>query len=69
MNRSTWLRPKQGDGHEALLERSNDTHTSTTDPDARLARKSGGYEAQLAYRASAMSIVFLVTARRTSTWP
>ena len=30
-------------------KRSNDTHESTTDPDARLARKSGGHEAKLAY--------------------
>src|SRR3954463_12165717 len=29
--------------------RSNDTHESKTDPDARLARKSGGHEAKLAY--------------------
>jgi transposase len=29
--------------------RSNDTHESTTDRDARLARKSGGHEAKLAY--------------------
>ena len=29
--------------------RSNDTHESTTDADARLARKSGGHEAKLAY--------------------
>jgi transposase len=29
--------------------RSNDTHESTTDSDARLARKSGGHEAKLAY--------------------
>src|SRR6266700_1703266 len=29
--------------------RSNDTHESTTAPDARLARKSGGHEARLAY--------------------
>ena len=29
--------------------RSNDTHESTTDPDSRLARKSGGHEAKLAY--------------------
>jgi transposase len=29
--------------------RSNDTHQSTTDPDGRLARKSGGHEAKLAY--------------------
>jgi transposase len=30
-------------------KRSNDTHESTTDGDARLARKSGGHEAKLAY--------------------
>ena len=30
-------------------KRSNDTHESTTDSDARLARKSGGHEAKLAY--------------------
>jgi transposase len=29
--------------------RSNDSHQSSTDPDARLARKSGGHEAKLAY--------------------
>lgn len=34
--------------------RSNDTHESTTDPDARLARKSGGHEARLAYCGNAM---------------
>src|SRR5262249_57059793 len=30
--------------------RSNATHASTTDPEARLARKSRGQEAQLAYQ-------------------
>ncbi|HWR50071.1 MAG TPA: IS5 family transposase [Bryobacteraceae bacterium] len=30
-------------------KRSNATHCSTTDPDCRLARKSGGHEAKLAY--------------------
>ena len=30
-------------------QRRNDTHESTTDRDARLARKSGGHEAKLAY--------------------
>src|SRR5579871_6185564 len=30
-------------------KRSNQTHESTTDPDSRLARKSGGHEAKLAY--------------------
>ena len=30
-------------------QRRNDTHESTTDPEARLARKSAGHEAKLAY--------------------
>jgi len=30
-------------------KRSNQTHESTTDPDSRLARKSGRHEAKLAY--------------------
>jgi hypothetical protein len=30
-------------------KRSNDTHGSTTDPEARLARKSSGHESKLAY--------------------
>jgi transposase len=30
-------------------KRRNDTHESKTDPDARLARKSGGHESKLAY--------------------
>jgi len=30
-------------------ERGNDTHESKTDPEARLARKSGGHESKLAY--------------------
>ena len=30
-------------------KRSNDTHESTTDPESRLARKSGGQEAKLSY--------------------
>jgi transposase len=36
-------------------KRSNQTHQSTTDPDARLARKSGGHEAKLAYLGNAMT--------------
>lgn len=32
--------------------RSNDTHESTTDPDARLARKGGGKEAKLSYNSN-----------------
>jgi transposase len=35
-------------------KRSNETHKSTTDPDARLARKSGGHEAKLAYCGNVM---------------
>jgi transposase len=34
--------------------RSNDTHESKTDPEARLARKSGGHEAKLAYCGNAL---------------
>jgi transposase len=34
--------------------RSNDTHASTTDPDARLARKARGKEARLCYSASVL---------------
>src|SRR5438128_4853260 len=34
--------------------RSNETHESTTDPDARLARKSGGHESKLAYCGNVM---------------
>ena len=32
--------------------RRNDTHASKTDPDARLARKSGSHEAKLAFAAT-----------------
>src|SRR5258705_9633575 len=35
-------------------KRSNETHQSTTDLDARLARKSGGHEAKLAYCGNVM---------------
>jgi transposase len=35
-------------------KRSNETHASTTDPDARLARKGDGKEAKLAYSAHAL---------------
>jgi hypothetical protein len=35
-------------------KRSNDTHESTTDPDARLARKGWGKEAKLSYSAHAL---------------
>jgi transposase len=46
-------KPKDDPGNPTVdfhgEKRSNDTHESTTDPDARLARKSGGHEARLAY--------------------
>ena len=35
-------------------KRSNDTHESTTDPDSRLARKSGGMGAELSYAVNAL---------------
>jgi transposase len=35
-------------------KRSNETHESITDPDARLARKSGGHESKLAYCGNVM---------------
>ena len=35
-------------------KRSNDTHQSTTDPESRLARKSGGHEAKLAFCGNVM---------------
>jgi transposase len=35
-------------------KRSNETHESTTDADARLARKSGGHESKLAYCGNVM---------------
>ena len=35
-------------------KRSNDTHESSTDPDARLARKGDGKEAKLSYSAHAL---------------
>ncbi len=36
-------------------KRSNDTHASVTDPDARLPRKSSGDASRLCYRADAVS--------------
>jgi transposase len=35
-------------------QRRNDTHESSTDPDARLARNSGGHEAKLAYNGNVL---------------
>ena len=35
-------------------QRSNETHASTTDPDARLARRGAGKEAKLSYQASVL---------------
>ena len=46
----------EGDGSNFRgQERSNDTHTSTTDPDARLFKKSQGSEAHLAYLGHALT--------------
>ena len=52
------FRPKDGsdDGGDDFhgQKRSNDTHASTTDPDARLIRKGNGKEAKLSYLANAL---------------
>jgi transposase len=52
------FRPKDGSGGDGDdfhgHKRSNDTHASTTDPDARLARKGKGKEAKLSYLANAL---------------
>jgi len=53
------FRPKDGsddgDGSDFRGQtRSNDMHASTTDPDARLARKGHGQQARLAYLANAL---------------
>lgn len=44
--------PQTGDGRDVDFhgeQRSNETHRSTSDPDARLYKKSAGREARLAY--------------------
>jgi len=50
--------PKDDPGNPAVNfhgeKRSNDTHESATDPEARLARKSGGHESKLAYCGNVM---------------
>ena len=53
------FRPKDGDGGGdggdfRGQSRRNDTHASTTDPDARLIRKGQGKEARLSYLANAL---------------
>ena len=52
------FRPKDGSGDDDDdfhgQKRSNDTHASTTDPDARLIRKGKGKEAKLSYLANAL---------------
>jgi transposase len=52
------FRPRDGSGDDGDdfhgEKRSNDTHVSTTDPDARLIRKSKGKEAKLSYLANAL---------------
>lgn len=52
------FRPKDGSGGDGQdfhgEQRRNDTHASTTDPDARLMRKGQGREAKLSYLANAL---------------
>lgn len=51
------FRPKDGDGDGGDFRgqtRSNATHASTTDPDARLMRKGRGKEAKLSYHANVL---------------
>jgi transposase len=51
------FRPKDSDGDGGDFHgqrRSNDTHESTTDPDARLMRKGKGKEAKLSYQANTL---------------
>lgn len=51
-------KPKDDPGNPTVdfhgEKRSNETHESTTDPEARLARKSGGHEAKMAYCGNVM---------------
>lgn len=51
-------KPKDDPGNPTVdfhgEKRSNETHESTTDPEARLARKSGGHEARMAYCGNVM---------------
>jgi transposase len=50
--------PKDDPGNPSVNfhgeKRSNETHESTTDPEARLARKSGGHESKLAFCGNVM---------------
>lgn len=52
------FRPKDGSGGDGSdfhgQTRTNDTHASTTDPDARLMRKGAGKEAKLSYHANVL---------------
>jgi transposase len=52
------FRPKDGSGGDGQdfhgEQRRNDTHASTTDPDARLMRKGKGREAKLSYLANTL---------------
>lgn len=52
------FRPKDGSGGDGQdfhgEQRRNDTHASTTDPDARLMRKGKGREARLSYLANTL---------------
>jgi transposase len=46
--------PPSSGGNFRGEKRSNETHASTTDPDARLARKGPGKEAKLSYQANVL---------------
>ena len=48
--------PSDGNGWSDFkgTKRSNETHASSTDPEARLARKGGGHEAKLAFSGHAL---------------
>lgn len=54
------FRPKDGSGDDGDgsdfrgSKRANDTHESTTDPDARLMKKGAGKEAKLSYQATVL---------------
>ena len=46
---------RNGERHFHGEQRSNETHSSTTDPEAKLAKKGKGKEAKLAYTGNVMT--------------
>ncbi len=59
MDRSSFTKSSAGEGRNAEMDfpkekRSNETHASVTDPDARLYRKGEGKEAKLCYMGHAL---------------